>query len=139
MVLDSSAILAILADEPERAAFVDAIEADEMRLISAATFVEVSIVIEARYGTAGSRLLDQFFNRCIGLPEPLGRAAVEIVPVDEEQAREARRAFSTFGKGRHPAGLNFGDCFSYALAAAIAEPLLFKGEDFARTDVTRAA
>ena len=129
MVLDSSAILAILADEPERAAFVDAIEADEMRLISAATFVEVSIVIEARYGTAGSRLLDQFFER----------AAVEIVPVDEEQAREARRAFSTFGKGRHPAGLNFGDCFSYALAAAIAEPLLFKGEDFARTDVTRAA
>ena len=129
MVLDSSAIVAVLADEPERGAFVNAIEADEMRLMSAATYVEVSIVIEARYGAAGSRLLDQFFER----------AAVEIVPVDEEQAREARRAFSTFGKGRHPAGLNFGDCFSYALASALAEPLLFKGEDFSRTDVTRAA
>lgn len=127
MVIDSSALVAILADEPERAAFVEAIEADEMRLLSAATFVEVSIVIEARHGAAGSRYFDLF----------LDRAGVEIVPVDEEQAREARRAFTRFGKGRHPAGLNFGDCFSYSLAIALGEPLLFKGDDFPRTDVAR--
>jgi ribonuclease VapC len=127
MVIDSSALVAILADEPERARFIDAIEADEMRLMSAATFVEVSIVIEGRYGAAGSRYLDVFIDR----------AAIEIVPVDEEQAREARRGFTAFGKGRHPAGLNFGDCFSYALASVLGEPLLFKGEDFPRTDVSR--
>jgi ribonuclease VapC len=127
MVIDSSAVVAILSDEPERARFIEAIDADEVRLMSAATFVEVSIVIEARYGPAGSKQLDRF----------LERAAVEIVPVDEEQARVARRAFTQFGKGRHPAGLNFGDCFSYALAAALGEPLLFKGDDFPRSDVTR--
>ncbi|HEX6973340.1 MAG TPA: type II toxin-antitoxin system VapC family toxin [Vicinamibacterales bacterium] len=128
MVIDSSAIVTILSDEPERARFVEAIDADEMRLISAATFVEVSIVIEARYGPAGTRLLDRF----------LERAAVEIVPVDDEQAREARRAFTRFGKGRHPAGLSFGDCFSYALASALAEPLLYKGDGFPQTDVIAA-
>lgn len=129
MVIDSSALVAILADEPERAAFVDAIEADEMRLISAATLVEVAIVIEARYGAAGSRYLDVFIDR----------AGIEIVPVDEEQAQDARRAFTTFGKGRHPAALNFGDGFSYGLAVALGEPLLFKGEDFSQTDVSRVS
>lgn len=128
MVIDSSALVAILADEPERARFVDAIEADEMRLISAAAFVDVSSLIEARHGEAGWRYLDLFIER----------AAIEIVPVDEAQARGARRAFATFGKGRHPAGLNGVDCFSYALASLLGEPLLFKGEHFAKTGVTRA-
>ena len=83
-------------------------------------------MVEARYGSAGLRDLDLF----------LDRAEVELVPVDVEQAREARRAFSRFGKGRHPAGLNFGDCFSYALARVLGAPLLFKGDDFAKTDLT---
>lgn len=127
MVIDTSALVAILAGEPEGQAFIDAIEAADVRLISAATFVEISIVLEARHGAEGPRNLDLF----------LDRAGVEIAPVDEEQAREARRAFARFGKGRNAAGLNFGDCFAYALAITSGEPLLFKGEDFARTDVER--
>ncbi|GAB4272372.1 MAG: type II toxin-antitoxin system toxin ribonuclease C30 [Deferrisomatales bacterium] len=126
MVIDTSALLAILQDEPERRAFNEAIEAAEARCLSAASFVEVSIVVEARYGSEGLRYLDLF----------LDRAGVELVPVDAEQAREARLAFSRFGKGRHAAGLNFGDCFSYALARVLGAPLLFKGDDFGRTDVT---
>lgn len=127
MVVDTSALLAILFDEPERRAFNEALEAAASRLISAATFVEVSIVVEARLGAEGQRDLDLF----------LEKAGIEVVAVDFTQAKEARRAFSRFGKGRHAAGLNYGDCFSYALAVATGEPLLFKGEDFARTDVTR--
>ncbi len=128
MILDTSALFAILADEPERRSFNEAIEAAESRRMSVATFVETSIVLEARYGAAGARELDLF----------LERAAIELVPVDLEQARLARRAWSRFGKGRHPAALNFGDCFAYALAAALGEPLLFKGDDFAQTDVVPA-
>lgn len=126
MVIDTSALLAILQDEPERRRFNEAIEMAESRRVSAATFVEVSIVIESRFGAEGPRALDRFIER----------AEIEIMPVDVEQARAARDAFMRFGKGRHVAGLNFGDCFSYALARVLGEPLLFKGEDFARTDLT---
>jgi ribonuclease VapC len=126
MVLDTSAVLAILLDEPERRAFNEAIEAAATRRMSAATFVEVSIVLEARYGAEGLRDFDLLADR----------AGLEIVAVDLEQAQAARRAFSRFGKGRHPAGLNYGDCFAYALAMVLAEPLLYKGEDFRQTDIT---
>jgi len=127
MVLDTSAVLAILQDEPERRAFNEAIEAADSRSLSIASLVEASIVIEARYGAEGVRHLDQF----------LDRADVAVVAVDVEQGKIARQAFSRFGRGRHAAGLNFGDCFSYALAQALGEPLLYKGEDFSLTDVTR--
>jgi ribonuclease VapC len=93
--------------------------------ISAASFVESSIVIAARFGAAGLSDLDRLVER----------AGIETVAVDLQQARAAREAFMRFGKGRHPAGLNFADCFSYALARTLGEPLLFKGEDFARTDI----
>lgn len=125
MVLDTSAILAILLDEPERRAFAEAIEAAERRLLSAANFVEASMILESRHGAGGVRALDRL----------LATAHVEVVAVDSAQAFAAREAFREFGKGRHPAGLNFGDCFAYALATVLAEPLLFKGSDFARTDV----
>ncbi len=125
MILDTSALLAILQDEPERRSFNIAIEAAESRCISAATFVETSIVIGARYGADGLRDLDLF----------IAKAEIELVPVDVEQAHVAREAFLSFGKGRHPAGLNYGDCFSYALAKTRGEALLFKGEDFAQADV----
>ena len=125
MVIDYSALVAILQDEPERDAFNEAIEDEESRLLSVANWVETSIVIEVRYGTVGLHLLDRF----------LDRAAIDCVPVDLRQAKEARRAFSQFGRGRHPAGLNYGDCFAYALARTNGQPLLFKGDDFARTDI----
>ena len=128
MVIDTSAVLAILSDEPERRAFNEAIEAADSRSLSVASFVEVSIVIEARFGAEGVRHRDRL----------LERADVTVVPVDLEQGRLARQAWSRFGKGRHEAGLNFGDCFSYALAQFLGEPLLFKGEDFSRTDVAGA-
>ena|SRR5436309_10791858 len=126
MVIDSSALLAILNDEPERRAFNEAIESAESRAMSAATLVEVSIVIESRFGAEGLRDLDLFIER----------AGIEVQALDREQAYIARRAFSRFGKGRHAAGLNYGDCFSYALAVVRGEPLLYKGEDFGQTDVT---
>jgi ribonuclease VapC len=125
MVLDTSAILAILQDKPERRKFNEAIEAAETRSLSTASFVECSMILESRYGADGVRDLDLF----------IAKAQVSLVPVDEEQADLARRAFRKYGKGRHPAGLNFGDCFSYALSHALNEPLLFKGNDFNQTDV----
>jgi ribonuclease VapC len=125
MVLDTSALLAVLLNESEAAGFRLAIEADPVRLLSAATLVETAIVIEARVGEAGGRELDRL----------LQKAHVEVVAVDAEQAELARHAFRTFGKGRHAAGLNYGDCFSYALAQSSGEPLLSKGGDFAKTDV----
>lgn len=128
MVIDTSAFVAILTGEPERRRFIKSIEAAESRLVSAATFVETSIVIESRYGSDGLYDLDLF----------LVKADAEIVPVDVEQAHAARRAFGRFGKRRHRAGLNYGDCFSYALASLRSEPLLFKGDDFPHTDVTVA-
>lgn len=128
MILDTSALLAILQDEPERRRFNESIEAADSVALSVASFVEVSIVIESRYGAEGLRELDRLIDL----------AAIEIVGVDVEQGKLARDAFSRFGKGRHEAGLNFGDCFSYALARLLAQPLLFKGDDFSRTDVVAA-
>lgn len=125
MVIDTSALVAILQGEPERRVFIEAIEAADARLLSVATFVEISIVVEARHGAEGLRDLDHFIHR----------AAIELVVVDVEQATTARTAFGRFGKGQHRAGLNYGDCFSYALAILKEEPLLFKGDDFVHTDI----
>jgi ribonuclease VapC len=125
MVIDTSALVAILQREPERRRFIEAIEAADRRSMSVATFVEISIVIEARHGAEGLRDLDHFIHR----------AGIELVAVDIEQGTTARGAFSRFGKGRHLAGLNYGDCFSYALAISRGEPLLFKGDDFLHTGV----
>ncbi len=129
MVIDTSALVAILFDEPERRSFNEAIEAAADRSMSAATFVETSIVVEGRRGADGVRLLDQLIDR----------SDIEIVSVDDRQARTARLAWARFGKGRHKAALNYGDCFSYALAKERGQPLLFKGEDFAKTDVAKVA
>ena len=125
IVLDTSALVAILLGEPEARDFADAIERHSPAIISAATIVETSIVVESRKGEAAGRELDLL----------LYRAGIEIVPVDAEQADIAREAWRRYGKGRHTAGLNYGDCFAYALAKSSDAPLLFKGEDFARTDV----
>ena len=125
MVLDTSAVLAILQNEPERRKFNEAIDAAESRTLSTASFVECSMIVESRYGADGVRDLDLL----------IAKAQISLAPVDEEQANFARRAFRKFGKGRHPAGLNFGDCFSYALSKSLQEPLLFKGNDFSQTDV----
>lgn len=128
MVLDTSAILAILFDEPERGDFNRRIEADPVRLLSAGNRVEVALVVEGRKREAGRVDVERF----------LVEASVEVVALTPEHAEIACEAFRRFGRGRHPAGLNLGDCFSYALARATGEPLLFKGNDFAKTDVTRA-
>ena len=128
MVIDTSALVAIFQDEPERRSFNQAIEAAERRAMSAASFVEVSMIIESRFGPDGIRDLDLF----------IAKANIELVPVDTEQAHIARTAFREYGKRRHRAGLNFGDCFSYALAKTLDEPLLFKGADFSSTDVIPA-
>ena len=125
MVIDTSALLAILQGEPERRALIDAIQNAESCLLSTATLVETSIVIEARYGVEGGRDLDLF----------LKRAGFEFVPVDVEQAEIARRGFNRYGRRRHRAALNFGDCFAYALAISLGESLLFKGDGFRHTDV----
>jgi len=120
MVIDTSALLAILLNESERRFYNEAIEAAASRIMSVATFIEISIVIESRFGAEGLRDLDLFIDR----------AGIEIAEVDFEQGRLARQAFSRFGKGRHPARLNYGDCFPYALAMARGEALLYRGEDF---------
>ena len=125
MVIDTSALIAILQDEPERRAFNEAIEAAERRVVSVASFVEASMVVEARYGPVGVRNLDLF----------IAKAGIELVAVDTDQAHVARTAFRLYGKRRHPAGLNFGDCFAYALARTLDEPLLFNGADFSLTDI----
>jgi len=125
MVIDTSAIVAILFDEPERRRFNELIEADGIRLISAATFLEAALVVESRRGESAGRELDLLMHR----------AQVSVVPVDAEQAEVARVAWRRYGKGRHAAGLNYGDCFSYALAKVSGEPLLAKGSDFVQTDL----
>lgn len=128
MVLDTSALLVLLLDEPEAEAFRTAVEDDRTRLVSAATLLETGIVIEVRKGEAAGRELDLLIHK----------AEITVVPVDTEQVAEARRAYRRFGRGRHAAGLNLGDVFAYALARTSGEPLLFKGDDFARTDIARA-
>ena len=125
MILDTSALGAIFFGEPEGDRYVQMIhEADRCR-ISAANFVELSIVIEGQLGPDVGRQCDMF----------LRRAEIVIEPVTVEHAHLARQAFLDFGKGRHPAQLNFGDCFAYALARATGESLLFKGMDFSKTDI----
>lgn len=125
MVIDTSALVAILSLEPEAARLAQAIEADPTRLISAATLLEAGMVMEARLGAAGGKELDLL----------VAKAGVVIEPLTADQASIAREAWRRFGKGRHTAALNFGDCCSYALARATGEPLLFKGTDFANTDI----
>ncbi|MGH7047297.1 MAG: type II toxin-antitoxin system VapC family toxin [Stellaceae bacterium] len=126
MVIDSSAMIAVLLNEENAVHLAQAIEDDPLRLLSAANLLGASIVIESRKGDAGGRELDLL----------LYRAAIEIVPVDHDQAEIARVAWRRFGKGRHPAGLNHGDCFAYALAKSRRQPLLFQGDDFSRTDIS---
>jgi ribonuclease VapC len=128
VVIDSSAALAILLAEQEDQAFADAIDADPTRLMSVVSVLETSIVIEARKGPAGTRDLDLLLHR--------GR--IDVVPFDVGQLELARDAYRRYGKGYHPAGLNFGDCCAYALAAATGERLLFKGDEFGRTDIRGA-
>lgn len=125
MVIDTSALVAILTDEPERPAIARALEADRRRLLSGASLLEATLVIESRYGDAGGRELDLLVHR----------AGMVVVDVTTDQIELARTAWRHFGKGRHRAGLNFGDCFAYALAMVSHEPLLFVGDDFVHTDV----
>lgn len=127
MVIDTSALIAYLHREPEAERIENAILAARSRYISAATLVEAGIVAERR-GESGGFDLDLL----------LTRLQVEVVPVTREQAELARAAYRNFGKGVHPAGLNFGDCFSYALARSMGEPLLFVGGDFSQTDIPSA-
>ena len=125
MVVDTLVLVAVLQNEPERRKFNEAIEAAETRSMSTASFLETSIILESRFGADGVRDLDLF----------IAKAQISLVSVDEEQAHLARDGFRKYGKGRHPAGLNYGDCFSYALARSRDEALLFKGQDFLKTDV----
>lgn len=129
MIIDTSALVAILRDEPDAPRFAEAIESARDRRISAATYVELGAVIDGARDPVASRRLDEL----------LAAARITIEPVTEEQAGMAREAYRDFGKGSgHAAGLNFGDCFAYALARDTGEPLLFKGDDFTRTDIRAA-
>ena len=128
MILDSSAVIAILLKEPDSELYIQAITRAPHCRMSAGNFVELAIVIEGQFGMEVARQCDALFRRI----------AVVIEPVTVEQAYLARQAFHDFGKGRHPAGLNFGDCFAYALAKSTGEPLLFKGQDFRKTDIAAA-
>ena len=127
IVLDTSALVAIVLGEPELERF-STILAREPSAVSAATLTEAAVVLDARQGPDAVQ----------ELRNTLRTAGTEVVPVDSEQSWAAYAAWQRFGKGRHPAALNFGDCFSYALAAAVGAPLLFKGDDFLQTDVVAA-
>lgn len=128
MVIDTSAVVAILFDEEDQGRYIAAIDAATIRLVSAVTRVELSFVIEGRKREAGRERLERFFTM----------TATEVAAVTPQQAMLAIDAFRTYGKGRHRAGLNIGDCFSYALARSAGLPLLFKGDDFAHTDILDA-
>jgi ribonuclease VapC len=128
LILDTSALMAILQKEPEASAFGDAIAQARSIAVAAPTIVELGIVAEGRAGDVVRPRIDQL----------LASIGVEIVPFTAEHADLARDAWRRYGKGRHPAGLNVGDCFAYALAIARGEPLLFKGDDFRHTDVKAA-
>ncbi len=128
MIVDTSALLAILFNESDAETYARAIAQADVPRISAANFVEAAIVIEAQTKNSSSSQLDAFMRR----------AGIAIEPVTEEQAHVARQAYTDFGKGRHSAALNFGDCFAYALAKVTGDPLLFKGKDFSQTDITPA-
>jgi ribonuclease VapC len=129
MVIDTSALVAILWQEPEADRFARAIALAPQRLLSAATLLEAGILVQARKGDEGARDLDLLLFNLL----------IEIVPVTEPQVSIARRAYRQYGKSQgHPAGLNYGDCFTYALARDRGEPLLFKGADFVHTDIVSA-
>lgn len=128
MVIEASALLAILLGEPERDAFMEAIVDAEDPVISAATLLEASMLMESKAGTEGVAMLDDF----------LAASGVRCIALDDIQARVALEGFHRYGKGRSPAGLNFGDCFSYGLAMTHGRPLLFKGDDFRQTNVKPA-
>lgn len=127
-MIDTSAVLAILFDEPERRQFNEKIEADPERLMSTASYLEACIIVDDRLGREGAKDLALLIEE----------AGIEIVPVTLSQAETAREAYRRFGRGNHPARLNYGDCFAYALARETGEPLLFKGNDFGQTDIARA-
>lgn len=129
MVIDRSVVIACLFGEPEQASFIGAIYAAPVRLISVVGVVEASLVILGRKRAEGLADLQSF----------LDEGEIERVPVDLRQAEAAVEAFRRFGPGRHPARLNIGDCFAYALAKTTDEPLLYKGGDFARTDIASVA
>ncbi|SRR6266849_260115 len=128
MIVDSSALVAIMYVEDGADVFVQAVREADVCRVSAAAFLETSIVVESGSGDTGIVQLDGFVRS----------AGILIEPFTAEQAFVARQAYSDYGKGRHPAGLNFGDCFSYALSKVSGEPLLFKGNDFRKTDVVAA-
>jgi ribonuclease VapC len=126
MVVDTSALVAIFLLEPEAEQFAQAILEAPRAAISAANLLEAGIILDSRIGHQDSSELDEF----------IANVGLEIEPVTLEQVRIARHAYRTYGRGNHPAGLNFGDCFAYALAKITGLPLLFKGGDFAQTDIT---
>ena len=128
MIIDTSALLSILFVEDDAQRYADAIAGAEIRLISAANYLEAGIVVDNQIGAAAGRQLDALVSR----------ADIGVESVTRRHAEIARQAYLDFGKGNHPAGLNFGDCFAYALARVTGLPLLYKGEDFSRTDVAAA-
>lgn len=128
MVIATSALVAMLTDEPDAELFEARVADDPVRTMSTASYLETAIVIESRFGESGGRELDLWLHR----------ASVGLVAVSADQAEVARAAYRQYGKGRHRAGLNYGDCFSYALAKVSGQPLLFKGDDFGHTDIAAA-
>jgi ribonuclease VapC len=129
MIVDTSAIVAILRDEPDAESFASAIAGANIRRVSAVNYVEAAAVVDGSRSPIASRRFDDFIRE----------ADLSVEAVTAEQARIAREAYKDFGKGSgHPAQLNFGDCFAYALAKAMSEPILFKGHDFKHTDLTSA-
>jgi ribonuclease VapC len=125
MIVDTSALMAVLQGEPDAADFAEALAAADRRMMSAGSYLELSMVMIDRRGPRARQAIDGF----------LAGALISIVAFDEEQAKLARDAFMRFGKGRHKAGLNFGDCMTYALAKREDMPVLCKGTDFAATDI----
>ncbi len=128
MIIDTSAILAVLFQEPEAAAMTAAMVEAPERTMAAPNFLEASMLLQARKGDEGVKSLDVL----------IARLRIDIAPFDEDMAHIARAAFKTYGKGRHEASLNFGDCIAFALAQSTGRSLLFKGRDFSQTNVTRA-
>ena len=128
MIVDTSALVAILFAEDDAERYAEALAGSEVRLMSAPNYLETGIVVDRQLGAAAGRQFDAF----------IARADIEIEPVTREHADIARQAYLDYGKGNHAAGLNFGDCFAYALAKSTRLPLLYKGGDFARTDVRSA-
>ena len=124
-MVDTSAAVAILTGEADGATLIDALDRAESRMISAATLVELGIALKARFGPVGMTVTDRFVTD----------ARIDVVPVDREQAGHAVAAWRRFGRGRHRAALNYGDCFTYALAAAVSAPILCTGDDFSSTDL----